>query len=54
MADCEVAGVKASITIKAVDGQTSVVLSAGLGTNPIPIHALGPYGQPPRHHRGPA
>jgi hypothetical protein len=42
------AGSKASR--KAVDGQASVVLSAGLGNIPPPIHAFGPHGLPPRHY----
>ena len=62
MAHCEVqvqvqtslAGVKASLTIEAVNGQASVILSAGLGPIPPPVHPHGHHGLPPRHHRGPA
>ena len=48
------AGIKASLRIEAVDGQASVVLSAGLGPIPPPHNAYGPHGLPPRHQRGPA
>ena len=66
MAHCEVdsfvskfkhlwhAGVKASLRIEAVNGQASVILSAGLGPIPPPDHPHGHHGLPPRHHRGPA
>ena len=48
------AGTKATLKIEAVDGQASVILTAGLG-HPPPL-APGPHGhdQPPRQHRGPA
>ena len=67
MAHCEVdsfvakfkhlwyAGIKATLKIEAVDGEASVVLTAGLGPHlPLP-HGLGPhgYGQHVRQ-RGPA
>ena len=47
------AGVKASLTIEAVNGQASVILSAGLGPIPPPVHPHGHHGLPPHHHRGP-
>jgi hypothetical protein len=63
MAHCEVdsfvskfkqlwhAGVKASLKIEAVNGQASVILSAGLGPIPPPVHSHGHHGRP---HRGPS
>jgi hypothetical protein len=37
-----------------VNGQASVILSAGLGPINPPVHPYGHHGLPPRHHRGPA